>query len=247
MLSVVLVATAVGLGFVFRDRMSAWASSAIRSAGLFLAVAVLALQVTFHGWLTGADHVVTEWFVAHRNPTLDHVALLVTNGFGPVFTAVAAAVAAVVVAWRYRSILCGLTVVVTIGGASLLCTGIKLFVGRLRPPIAIQETLETDYSFPSGHVTGTTALVGMIAVIIGFGGSRLVQWLLATAAALVITAVAVSRLYLGVHWLTDVVAGVLLGAAAVTLGGQTIRALTSENRSPANDSATFDNDHKALV
>ena len=47
-----------------------------------------------------------------------------------------------------------------------ICWLIKLLVARARPPLTLQETLETDYSLPSGHVTGTVALVGIIAALV---------------------------------------------------------------------------------
>ena len=62
------------------------------------------------------------------------------------------------------------TVVAAVGGASALCTALKLH-GARRPPIGIQETLETDYSFPSGHVTGTVALCGMLVVVVERAGA----------------------------------------------------------------------------
>ena len=98
---------------------------------------------------------------------IDHVALAVSTALGPVEIAVATAVGAVTVrsgpVRPVRRDGAGRTV----GGASALCSVIKLLVARSRPPLGIQETLETDYSFPSGHVTGTAALFGMAAVILG--------------------------------------------------------------------------------
>jgi membrane-associated phospholipid phosphatase len=235
-----------GFGWMYGHRTSNWWPTSLRAGGLLLAVAVLALQVCDRGWLIDVDHSVTGWFVTHRHPAIDHIALAVTNVFGPVETAALAALAAAVVGWRFRSFLLSLTVIVTVGGASVLCSLIKLIVVRARPPMAVQETLETDYSFPSGHVTGTAALFGIIAVAIGLGRSHVVKSLLATLAVLVVSAVGLSRLYLGVHWFTDVIAGALLAAAAVTLGGTTLRALV-DDPSPAEPQAiTPASHHEAL-
>jgi undecaprenyl-diphosphatase len=64
-----------------------------------------------------------------------------------------------------------------VGGVSALCWLIKLLFGRPRPPIALQKTLETDYSFPSGHVRGTVAPLGILEVVVGLSGSRVAKGL----------------------------------------------------------------------
>jgi undecaprenyl-diphosphatase len=192
-----------------------WWETADRVTMLLGALVVLAWQVSVHGPPTALDRVVTAWLVAHRSPELDGVALGVTNVFGPAETVIAAVVLAVVVAVGQRRLFSGLIVVATVGGASAACWLVKLLIARPRPPVEIQRTLEVDYSFPSGHVTGTTALMGMVLVAVSLSaGCALTKWIGGLAVAVVLM-VAVSRLYLGVHWLSDVVAGILLGAAAV--------------------------------
>jgi undecaprenyl-diphosphatase len=223
------VATVVfGVGWGYRHGMSTWLSTSARVGGLLFGVTVLALQASRGGWLTGVDHSVTAWLVAHRHPAIDHLALAVSTALGPVEIAVLTTAGAVAVGLKFRSALCGLTVLVTVGGAATLCWLIKLLVARARPPLAVQETLETDYSFPSGHVTGTAALVGILAVAFGLAASRVVKGLLAVVAVLAVSAVALSRLYLGVHWLTDVTAGVLLAAAVVTVGATGMAVLVDD-------------------
>jgi membrane-associated phospholipid phosphatase len=223
-----IAAAVFGVGWGYRDGMTTWLATSARVGGLLFGVTVLALQASRGGWLTGVDHSVTAWLVAHRNPAIDHVALAVSTALGPVEIAVLTTAGAVAVGIRSRSALCGLTALVTVGGASSLCWLIKLLVGRPRPPIALQKTLETDYSFPSGHVTGTAALVGILAVAFGLAASRVVKGLLAVVAVLAVSAVALSRLYLGVHWLTDVTAGVLLAAAVVTVGATGMAVLVDD-------------------
>jgi undecaprenyl-diphosphatase len=87
--------------------------------------------------------------------------------------------------------------------------------------------LEVDPSYPSGHVTGTLALVGIVAVVIGRGRSPAIRAALAVAVVAATALVALTRLYLGVHWLTDVAGGSLLGGAAVLAGSAALAALTS--------------------
>jgi membrane-associated phospholipid phosphatase len=223
------VAAAVfGVGWGYRHNMSTWLATSARVGGLLFGVTVLALEASCGGWLTGVDQSATAWLFAHRNSTLDHVALAVSTVLGPVELALLTTAGAVAVGIKLRSALGGLTVPVTVGGASALCWLIKLLVARPRPPLVVQETLETDYSFPSGHVTGTAALVGILAVAFGLAASRVVKGLLAVVTVLAVSVAALSRLYLGVHWLTDVTAGVLLAAAVVTVGATALAVLVNE-------------------
>jgi membrane-associated phospholipid phosphatase len=228
----------VAAGFTYR--LPPWRSAAVRGAGLVLAIAVLGVQVRSGGWVATVDHSLTVWVVGHRNPTADHIAMAVTSAFGPAETVGGAVMAAVVVWLASRSWPVALKVIVVVGGASFICWLLKLLVARARPPLTLQETLETDYSFPSGHVAGTAALVGIIAVVIGLGRGRTFQILLSAIAALVVCAVGVSRVYLGVHWMTDVVAGALLGALAVTIGATTLRPLTVDSPRELESVASVD-------
>jgi membrane-associated phospholipid phosphatase len=225
LLGLLIAAAVFGVGRVYRDRIPVLWSTAVQAVGLLAGVVVLALQVSTGGWLTDVDHSITGWLVAHRNPALAQVALTVTNAFGPAETAATALVFAVAAGWGLGSVRAGATILATVGGAALLCATIKLLVARVRPPVAIQATLQTDYSFPSGHVTGIAALAGMIAVTVGLRQGRAVRRALTALAALAVSAVALSRLYLGMHWWTDVLAGALLGAAVLTVGAAVLRAL----------------------
>jgi undecaprenyl-diphosphatase len=235
-LVLMVCAGALGIGWRYRDRMTRWWSTSVRVAGLLMGLVVVALQVSQHGWLVDVDNAVIAWMVGHRNPVADHIALTVTNAFGPAETACAAVLVAILAAVRFRSGVSGLTVIAAVGGASALCTALKLLLARARPPIGIQETLETDYSFPSGHVTGTVALFGMLVVVVGMHRRDAVNACLTCTAVMVVAAVASSRLYLGVHWLTDVVAGVLLGSAVVAIGATALRGLTEHDEGrPTSD------------
>jgi undecaprenyl-diphosphatase len=97
-------------------------------------------------------------------------------------------------------------------------TAVKLAVSRPRPSDALVEVLEqTDgYSFPSGHVLHHVVLLGTLAFIL----SRVMkpgaaQRLIFVATALALMIVGLSRVYLGVHWLGDVIAGYAFGVVVV--------------------------------
>ncbi|WP_018600448.1 phosphatase PAP2 family protein [Mycobacterium sp. 155] len=211
-----LLCAGVMVAASFRYRTPPWRATTIRIMGLVLAFCAIAVQVGRNDWLTDVDYVVTDWIVAHRSPVLDIVMLGITSLFGPAATIVVTGVVAAGIGWRRRSALTALTVIGTVSGAAAAGALIKLLVGRPRPPLILRETVEQGYSFPSGHVTAAAALFGIAAVMIG-GRSRILQPLLAGIGGVAVCLVALSRIYLGVHWLSDVVAGALLGAVAVCL------------------------------
>ena len=114
----------------------------------------------------------------------------------------------------------------TAGGAVLANTAIRAVVDRPLTKAEIQALpqLSMDHhSFPSGHVAGIGALLGIVAVCIAVGRSRTVQTLLAVLVAAGVAVVAFSRLYLGFHWLSDVIGGALLAGLAVILGSVALK------------------------
>jgi membrane-associated phospholipid phosphatase len=202
-----------------------WRTARFRATIWLVGLALVLWQVSRKGWLVDIDGAVTGWLIGHRTAALDQIALIVTDAFGPVEAACFAVLVGVVAGWRFRSYLSGLVVVIAVGGAGAACTVIKALLHRSRPPAGIQETLETDYSMPSGHVTGTVVVVGMLVAVAGLQRTAVVRGWLTFFAVLVVAAVALSRLYLGVHWLTDVVAALLLGCAVVEIGAATLRSV----------------------
>jgi membrane-associated phospholipid phosphatase len=103
------------------------------------------------------------------------------------------------------------------GGGVLLFRGIKIWLDRPRPPAAAQVVAETNESLPSGHATMSMVVVGSLVVLAWAGRSVRGRLLMVAAAALWIGAVGATRVYLGVHWFSDVLAGWLVGAAWLAL------------------------------
>ncbi|MBC6310793.1 phosphatase PAP2 family protein [Listeria sp. FSL L7-1582] len=106
--------------------------------------------------------------------------------------------------------------VVLVGGA-LLPWIIKQIIARPRPSDMLIS--QGGYSFPSGHATGSTAFYGMIAALLIISVSKLWQRILIGLIALaIILTIMYTRVYLGVHYPSDVTAGFLLGSTAVLCG-----------------------------
>jgi undecaprenyl-diphosphatase len=194
---------------------------------MLLVFVVLGVAAHVAGQGTAVDHSVLAWVIDHRRGWLTTLAIAITTAGSPVAMGIFAGVAAAVLWWRHAAPLQGLVVVGTLATATGLSTLTKTGVGAQRPPRTVQLLLEVDPSYPSGHVTGTLALCGIVAVAYGRGRSPAVRTALACGALVATAAVACTRLYLGVHWLTDVGGALLLGGAAVLLGSVALDAVTA--------------------
>nr|WP_271209746.1 phosphatase PAP2 family protein [Rhodococcus wratislaviensis] len=210
----------------------------LQCAGLAAALIALAYQVRVGAWLISADPAVLGWFAEHRSNSVTGPAIAVTDAGGPAGTIVLAVVFGAVLARRTRSPIPALVLIGTVGGAVLASTMTKYVVGRTRPPIVTQVLLETDLSFPSGHATGAMALFTTAAVMVGYTLPPIRRALLLIVAAAVTVVVSATRLYLGEHWLTDVIGGVLLGGLAAVIGGALYTAWMDRTRTHGWQSTT---------
>ena len=105
--------------------------------------------------------------------------------------------------------------VIAAAGSVLITVLGKDLVGRARPPVTLAvPPLETSPSFPSGHALNATVVLGLAAYLVMLGRRHLRSKLLVASAVVVfVVAMGLSRVWLGHHWLTDVMAGWLVGLA----------------------------------
>jgi membrane-associated phospholipid phosphatase len=219
--SATLFAALVVASFLLGARVLAryrYARLGLRVAGLLTALTAVTLGINSDGWVRSLDVAITSWLAAHRSLGLDVAATVITDFGSPVATAAGCVICASLLYWLDNSLVPGIVVIGTVGASAVACTTLKAVVGRPRPPVQWQVVLETDPSFPSGHVTGTAALLGIIAVVVGSNRGRATRAWLAVTVGSGVVMVAATRLYLGVHWLTDVTAGAILAAVFVTIG-----------------------------
>jgi membrane-associated phospholipid phosphatase len=197
--------------------------TALGLAGLVLALTWLAIGVHVHGWVTAFDAPTASWTrsVGHRSHGLDEASLITVWLGTPVKVAAGGLIGGALLAWRARSLRPGAVVIGTVSGAVLANTAIRAVIYRPLTEAEIQASplLSTGHHpFPSEHVAGIGALLGIIAVCIAIGRSRTVQALLTVLVGAGVVIVALSRLYLGGHWLSDVIGGALLAGVAVIFG-----------------------------
>ena len=228
-------------GELFRGRRL---PTALGLPGLVLVLTWLAIGVHVHGWVTAFDAPAASWIGdgVHRSHVLDEVVLITTHLGTPVTVAAAGLIGGALLAWRAGSLRTGAVVIGTVAGAVVADTAIKVVVYRPRTEAeihALPSLSAEHHSFPSGHVAGIGALLGIIAVCIAVGRSRIVQALLTVLVGAGVVIVAFSRLYFGHHWLSDVIGGALLAGVTVILGtvALTTRSDQSVHASSAPDAA----------
>jgi undecaprenyl-diphosphatase len=152
---------------------------------------------------------------AQRTAALTDVGRVVTWA-GSAFLLVPLALIACVALLRAGLRREALAVVLSLGGARLIFDWVKLLVSRPRPPVEHLQAV-TSSSFPSGHATQASAFwLSLVFVLPAAGASAKLTRVAAGVALIIVLAVAASRVYLGVHYPSDVLAGMLLGTGWAT-------------------------------
>jgi undecaprenyl-diphosphatase len=163
------------------------------------------------------DRRVMRFVVDHRVAWLTAVMHVVTwLGSSAVLVPLAVSVA-IVAAIRYGDRWSAVFVVAAYAGAEILFHLVKASVRRPRPPVSVHLVTVSSFSFPSGHAAAAAAVWGAIAVVASRGRSPRARAAIWATASVIVVLVAASRVYLGVHWWTDVVAGVALAGGWLCL------------------------------
>lgn len=213
--AVIALALAV-LAWSQRAGWSRVATLAARAAAVGALFATLTIQVAASGWLTRGDGPTLDWMVTHRSSTWTSTAKIITTAGAPVSVYVIVVAIAAFLTWRSRRIVPGAVVLGAVAFAAIVNTAMKSLLDRERPPVITQLVDQINMSYPSGHVAGTTALVGVVLLVYLTSRPNRVRAVAAAAAAvLIVAAIALTRLYLGVHWLSDTIGGALLGTTVV--------------------------------
>ncbi len=166
--------------------------------------------------LVRADRAVYHFLQSLRNPWGDQIFVTITElGDGLINSFIAGALfLALLIRRCYRA--AGYWLVAIIGGACLI--QILKWVLHLPRPVVLYQGLSA-FGFPSGHTAMSVILYGFLAILMARGLRNPVRWGLFVAVFLIAFASAFSRLYLGVHWLSDVLGGFFLASAWTALAG----------------------------
>ncbi len=199
----------------------------VNAVGLELLIGLLAL--TAGAWLFGAlaeeivegnthiDTRLAEWIHVRATHGWTTFFENVTRA-GNLFTLIPVVLVASILLWRLRRITELQLLLLAAVGAEVLTVGLKLGFERERPFFADPLATESTYSFPSGHASVSLAVYGTLGYIAARHlGTRRAQIGALTLAVLVVLLIGFSRIYLGVHFLSDVIAGFSLGLAWVAL------------------------------
>ncbi len=143
------------------------------------------------------------------NPSLDAVMLTITRLGDPNVVVIIVIVSLAILWWRRQQQEAKIFVIACLG-AFILNTGLKLVFSKVRPQLWPHLIPETSFSFPSGHALGSLVLYGLLAYLLATNYPKAAKLIYVFAAFLII-AIGISRLYLGVHWPTDILAGYGVG------------------------------------
>jgi membrane-associated phospholipid phosphatase len=171
-----------------------------------------------------ADAWVARWFVSERTPTLDDAtkwASLMADTFVVIVAALFVVVSARLVLKRWREAMLVVAALVTEVVLFLITTAL---IDRERPDVSHLDDAPPTSSFPSGHVAAAVCLYGALALI---AWTRMrpgaLRGVLLTVLAIIPLLVAAARMYRGMHYLSDVIGGLVLGVACLTVAGGAVR------------------------
>jgi undecaprenyl-diphosphatase len=211
-------ATATGLALT---------AAVVLAAGGAIGIGALLVMVQTQSGFARWDESFGEWGADHATATsttfLRNMSLL----GGTTLTIVLAIVVAVIEVVRTRQRAIPWFLLCVIGGVTILLNVTKVIVSRDRPAIR-QLTGFSGSSFPSGHAATAAASFAALALLLGLRRSHRVKAMFTGAGVGIAVAVASTRVLLGVHWFTDVLAGLVLGWAwfavcSIAFGGRLLR------------------------
>ena len=172
-------------------------------------------QVVERDGVAGLDQPVLDAAVSTRTPTSSQWVTWFTDLGGTIGMPVIAVVVVTVLTVKRRSWLPVVLMGIAAAGSVLITVLGKDVSARARPPLALAvPPFESSPSFPSGHTLNATVVLGISAYLVMLGRRHLRSRLLVgSLVAVFVLAMGLSRVWLGHHWLTDVVAGWLVGLA----------------------------------
>lgn len=173
-----------------------------------------------------------QYFLGERSTTATELLLPLSKAYGfNILGLVLTALALVLIVARARAgtkpVWLPLFLPLSVGAAALGTSLLKRVIERPRPPVEWHMVDEHTFSMPSGHATAGFAVALAFSLYFRHWWT-VIMWLIAPV-------VAMSRLYLGVHWLTDVLIGSMVGLCVVALAWFGVVARVAGDRTPVKD------------
>jgi len=163
-----------------------------------------------------ADQSVYHFFQSLRTPWADHAFVAVTE-FGDSFVNICLTGAILLVLLGKRCFrAAGFWALTLLGG--LLGVQLLKWLLHLPRPVALYQGASA-YGFPSGHTTMSVVLFGFLGILLARGLAGALRWGIFVTVLLISFVIALSRLYLGAHWLSDVLGGFFIGTSWAALLG----------------------------
>lgn len=191
--------------------------------GLLMAGAIVLDTLVFgvmrdmaRGYITSFDMAIITAVRLHTTSTLSQAMVVVTEFGAMPFYVVFGGIITVWLCIK-KQIAIGIMLVVCSGGSGLMTLLLKSIVMRIRPDM-MPVIVETGYSFPSGHSVTAVCFYGYLAYLCyRYASSNMVRYSTLVVCIALILSIGISRIYLGVHYPTDVVGGYIGGMMWLSL------------------------------
>jgi membrane-associated phospholipid phosphatase len=205
-----------------------------------VAFALLAVAVARRSGPLGPDERVLQDVVHWRSGALTALGKTLTT-FGTDVVVYPLLVLGALVCWRRTGRpLAGVPAIAVLVTGQLIRIVINRTIARPRPPAGLHLVNASGYAFPSGHTTNATLAYALLAIVLTMNFPR-GRWAFITGAAILAIGVGLSRVYLSVHWATDVAGGWLLGISWLTFAALVTSAAAPATRNnPVSDGKIAD-------
>ena len=195
-------------------------SLALAVGGLIMSGLLLFVLSEFHQeitqpWLSTLDQRTMSAVHALTAPPLTRAMLICTFIGGWKFVTPTAVVLILLLLLR-RAHRAAAVLALAVGGSAALNVGLKFFFHRLRPSIPWALTHELSFSFPSGHAVAASCFYATITYLLARGRRATTRAALIIIAVSIVLGIGLSRVYLGVHYPSDIAAGYLVGVLWVS-------------------------------
>jgi membrane-associated phospholipid phosphatase len=173
----------------------------------------------FEQGTTGPDNAFLKYLHQFASDNLNIAATVITNLGGPLMI-IALTITISVVLYLRRKPSAAAVLMIGVGGAGVINLVLKTAFARVRPSLWTPLVSETSFSFPSGHAMMSSAFILSLTLILWHTPYR---WTVMVFGSVFVVLVGLSRLYLGVHYPTDILGGWIMSIVWVTFVGAIIQ------------------------